>query len=168
MNEHTINTTPHERHIVLVAPEVHWNTGNAGRTCLGYDAHLHLIKPLSFSLDDKHLKRAGLDYWSEVNLHVWDNFEALIEEFQPTDEEIALLTTRGQQPLWNITPAKRMFLIFGSETKGLPGEIHDRYSGRAFRIPTNNDIRCLNLSTSVGIALYESLRGLLYSPMKQI
>ena len=155
------NTFPanYERHIVLVAPEVHWNTGNAGRTCLGYGAHLHLIKPLGFSLADKHLKRAGLDYWSEVDLHVWDDFESFIEEYKPSDEEIVLLTTRGDRPLWNMIPTKRMFLIFGSETKGLPEEIHDRYRNQSFRIPINDEIRCLNLSTSVGIALYESLRS---------
>ncbi len=151
--------SPIQRHVVLVAPEVHWNTGNIGRTCLGAGAQLHLVRPLGFSLDDRHLKRAGLDYWASVQLHVWDNFECFINQLKPNQDEVVLLTKQGKHPFWDMPRQQRLFLIFGSETKGLPGHILARYPSRTFYIPICKDIRCLNLSTAVGIALYETLRG---------
>lgn len=147
-----------ERHVVLVAPEVHWNTGNIGRTCLGAGATLHLVQPLGFSLEDKHVKRAGLDYWSKVRLKVWDNFGDMLVAMQATDDEIALFTKSGRQPHWQMPSPQRLFMIFGSETKGLPDDLRQHFNQRTYRIPIHADIRCLNLSTSVGIALYESLR----------
>ena len=147
------------RHVVLVAPEVHWNTGNAGRTCLGAGAHLHLIRPLGFSLDDRHLKRAGLDYWPKVLLSVWDDFDQFEATMAPQLSEVALLTKNGQTPFWQMPKPERQFLIFGSETKGLPKIILERYSEATYVIPQTDAIRCLNLSTTVGIALYESLRS---------
>ena len=148
-----------ERHVVLITPEVHWNTGNIGRTCLGVGARLHLIKPLGFSLSSKALKRAGLDYWQRVDLKVWENWEAFSASQQPLPEEMALLSKNGSQPFWEITPANRQFLIFGSETGGLPDFIRSRYPHRTYHIPISHQIRCLNLSTAVGIVLYESLRA---------
>lgn len=148
----------YERHVVLVAPEVHWNTGNIGRTCLGTGARLHLIKPLGFSLDSREVKRAGLDYWPEVDLSIWDDFESFLEHVSPLDNEVALFTKSGSQLFWSISPARRMFLVFGSETKGLPEPILSRFQHVTYRIPIRAQIRCLNLSTAVGIALYESLR----------
>ena len=147
-----------ERHIVLVEPEVHWNTGNIGRTCLGTDAALHLIKPLGFSLDSKQVKRAGLDYWKHVKLYLWENFDRFLEEMTPEPEEIAIFTKNGKHPFWEIPPTIKLFLIFGSETKGLPDSILSRYRESSYFIPITGNIRCLNLSTSVGIVLYESLR----------
>lgn len=147
-----------ERHVVLVAPEVHWNTGNAGRTCLGAGAALHLVRPLGFSLDDRHVRRAGLDYWPKVPLSVWDDFEHFTNVLQPGASEIVLLTKSGRRPHWQMPAPERLFLIFGSETKGLPAEILESYPDQTYHIPTNDSIRCLNLSTAVGIALYESLR----------
>lgn len=147
-----------ERHVVLVAPEVHWNTGNIGRTCLGAGAVLHLVKPLGFSLNEKQVKRAGLDYWSKVSLHLWDHFDQLVNALQVTDPEVLLLTKSGGQRHWLMPSPKRLFLVFGSETQGLPDDLLHRYRERTFRIPIHADIRCLNLSTSVGIVLYESLR----------
>ena len=148
-----------ERHVVLVAPEIHWNTGNIGRTCLGVNAHLHLIKPIGFDLDEKAVKRAGLDYWHKVKLNTWEDFDAFCGHFQPEDREVALLTKNGTQSIWELPARKRLFLIFGSETKGLPAAILESYPQTTYRIPISNQIRCLNLSTAVGIALYESLRG---------
>jgi tRNA (cytidine/uridine-2'-O-)-methyltransferase len=145
-------------HVVLVAPEVHWNTGNIGRTCLGAGAMLHLIRPLGFSLEDRHLRRAGLDYWTRVPLRVWDDFDDFLEGMQPAGREMALFTKRGERSFWRMPPVRRRFLVFGSETRGLPGGLLDRYPGRAYRIPIEPHIRCLNLSTAVGIALYESVR----------
>jgi tRNA (cytidine/uridine-2'-O-)-methyltransferase len=150
-----------ERHIVLVAPEVHWNTGNIGRTCLGTETALHLIKPLGFSLDSKQVKRAGLDYWENVRLSLWDNFDHFLNEMAPQKQEIAIFTKRGKNPFWTMPSTERLFLIFGSETKGLPERILATYQDSSYFIPITGDIRCLNLSTSVGIALYESLRSLL-------
>ena len=147
-----------ERHVVLVAPEVPWNTGNIGRTCLGAGAYLHLIKPLGFSLDERDLKRAGLDYWHKVKLSVWDDFDSFQKNMGPETEEVALFTKNGSVSFWSMPSSERLFLIFGSETKGLPETILYQYRHVAFYIPTTSEIRCLNLSTTVGIALYESLR----------
>ena len=147
-----------ERHVVLVSPEVPWNTGNAGRTCLGAGAHLHLIKPLGFSLGHRELKRAGLDYWHKVSVFVWDNFEAFKTEMVPGKNEIAVFSKKGRKPFWSMPVSKRLFLIFGSETKGLSDDILTAYHQATYHIPITTEIRCLNLSTSVGIALYESMR----------
>jgi tRNA (cytidine/uridine-2'-O-)-methyltransferase len=146
------------RHVVLVAPEVHWNTGNIGRTCLGANAVLHLVRPLGFSLDSRHVRRAGLDYWSRVDPYVWDDFQLFLDHMQPKDGEIALYTKRGTQPYWQSPSTARLFLVFGSESRGLPQEILDRYPLNTYSIPMSDQIRCLNLSTAVGIALFESLR----------
>jgi tRNA (cytidine/uridine-2'-O-)-methyltransferase len=150
------------RHVVLVAPEIHWNTGNIGRTCLGADAHLHLIEPLGFSLDERQVKRAGLDYWHKVKLKVWPDFGEFISAMAPERDEIALFSKNGAQPIWDLPEMKRAFLIFGAETKGLPAEILNRYPQSIYSIPINHDIRSLNLSTAVGIALYETLRPAIF------
>ncbi|MCP4719559.1 MAG: tRNA (cytidine(34)-2'-O)-methyltransferase [Desulfobacteraceae bacterium] len=152
------NPNHFERHVVLVAPEVHWNTGNIGRTCLGADAFLHLIKPLGFSLDSREVKRAGLDYWDKVKLAVWEDFDCFMRSLEPKAGEVALFTKNGAAPFWNMPDPGRMFLIFGSETKGLSDEILSLFEPSTYFIPTSKAIRCLNLSTAVGIALYESLR----------
>lgn len=151
-----------ERHVVLVAPEVHWNAGNIGRTCLGAGAYLHLIKPLGFSLDSREVKRAGLDYWPKVRLFVWEDFECFEKKMSPGESEMALFTKAGKKLFWDLSFQPRLFLIFGSETRGLPKTIVSVYKDATYRIPILGEIRCLNLSTAVGIALYESLR-----PVKQ-
>ncbi|QTA78934.1 tRNA (guanosine(18)-2'-O)-methyltransferase [Desulfonema limicola] len=150
----------YERHVVLVCPQVHWNTGNIGRTCLGTGARLHLIKPLGFSLDSQQVKRAGLDYWQKVNLSVWDDFYSFTQAMNPLEKEIAVFAKKGAKPFWSKIWTDRSFLIFGSETKGLPESILSRYKNEVFHIPVLQNIRCLNLSTAVGIGLYESLRHL--------
>lgn len=147
-----------ERHVVLVRPEVHWNTGNIGRTCLGAGAALHLIRPLGFSLDGKHVKRAGLDYWHKVPLKVWDDFDQFVADTGATDDQIVLFSKGGRKCHWEMPSPQRLFMVFGSETKGLPPVLLKRFENQVFRIPIRADIRCLNLSTAVGIALYESLR----------
>jgi tRNA (cytidine/uridine-2'-O-)-methyltransferase len=149
---------PLERHVVLVEPEVPWNTGNIGRTCLGAGAFLHLIKPLGFSLESRELKRAGLDYWHKLRLSVWDDFNSFQENMVPQKDEVALFTKNGASSFWSMPSADRLFLIFGSETKGLPETIISLYKYATYHIPITDEIRCLNLSTTVGIALYESLR----------
>lgn len=148
-----------ERHVVLVAPEVHWNTGNIGRTCLGAGAVLHLVKPLGFSLNSRQVKRAGLDYWHRVPLRVWDAFDYFRNEMAPAPGEVALFSKTGGRSFREMPSSPRLFLIFGSETKGLPETVLSAFPGADYHIPITSRIRSLNLSTAVGIALYESLRG---------
>jgi tRNA (cytidine/uridine-2'-O-)-methyltransferase len=147
-----------QRHVVLVSPEVHWNTGNIGRTCLGVNAYLHLIEPLGFSLSEKEVKRAGLDYWHKVKLTVWSSFQVFLTHIKPKKEEVVLFTKSGEKSFWDMPSRERMFLIFGSETQGLPESLISCYPDALYHIPSNREIRSLNLSTAVGIALYESLR----------
>ena len=158
MNETLSAHAQPERHVVLVAPEIHWNTGNIGRTCLGTGAALHLIEPLGFSLEEKQVKRAGLDYWQHVDLRIWPDFDTFMHDLAPAPEEICLFTKKGNRVFWDLPPLDRLFLVFGAETGGLPPPILKRFSGALFAIPMNGAIRSLNLSTAVGIALYESLR----------
>jgi tRNA (cytidine/uridine-2'-O-)-methyltransferase len=155
----TNQTAPLERHIVLVAPEIHWNTGNIGRTCLAANACLHLIRPLGFSLESREVRRAGLDYWDEVRLSVWDDFEAFLSVMQPEQGEVALFAKTGARSYLSMRPLERMTLVFGAETMGLPDATLKRYPNAAYHIPITRKTRSLNLSTAVGIALYESLRS---------
>ena len=147
-------------HVVLVQPEIHWNTGNAGRTCLAVGATLHLIEPLGFSLDEKQVRRAGLDYWEHVDLRVWpgwDEFEAQL----PALGEPFFFSTKAQRTIWDapLGASDDVVLVFGRETGGLPDGIHRRYRDRFVTMPIASEhVRSLNLSTSVGIALYEVLR----------
>ncbi len=147
-------------HVVLVHPEIHWNTGNAGRTCLAAGATLHVIEPLGFSLDEKQVKRAGLDYWEHVDLRVWKDWAAF-EGALPELGAPFFLSTKATKRLWDAPLAETsdVVLIFGRETGGLPQEIHDRYRDRFVGVPILSPlVRSLNLSTSVGIAVYEVLR----------
>jgi tRNA (cytidine/uridine-2'-O-)-methyltransferase len=147
-------------HVVLVHPEIHWNTGNAGRTCLATGATLHLIEPLGFSLDEKQVKRAGLDYWEHVDLRVWPGWE-VFENMMPTLGDPYFFSTKATRVLWD-TPLgvpESVVLVFGRETGGLPDSIHERYRDRFVTMPIASPrVRSLNLSTSVGIAVYEVLR----------
>ena len=160
MNHHLQNRDGRqlERHVVLVAPEIHWNTGNIGRTCLATGTCLHLIIPLGFSLDSREVQRAGLDYWDSVQLRLWEDFDGFESEMAPEKNEVALFSKRGAAPFWSMPTPDRLFLIFGSETKGLPEEILNKYADATYYIPITTNIRSLNLSTTAGIALYESLR----------
>ena len=151
-------SAPCERHVVLVAPEIPGNTGSIGRTCLGAEAYLHLIKPLGFSLENREVKRAGLDYWHRVKLTIWDDFESFEKKMDPQKDEMVLFTKNGAKPLWDMPSPARLFLVFGSETRGLPQTIVSRYKHATYQIPITDEIRSLNLATAVGIALYESLR----------
>jgi tRNA (cytidine/uridine-2'-O-)-methyltransferase len=147
-------------HVVLVHPEIHWNTGNAGRTCLATGATLHLVKPLGFSLGEREVKRAGLDYWEHVDLRVWQNWEAFEREL-PALGEPYFFSTKATRVYWDapLGSAERVVLIFGRETGGLPPELHERYRERFLTMPMRSThVRSLNLSTSVAIVLYETLR----------
>ena len=147
-------------HVVLVHPEIHWNTGNAGRTCLATGATLHLVQPLGFSLDERQVKRAGLDYWEHVDRRVWPDWETFENEL-PAMGEAYFFSTKATRLMWDapLGAADNVVLIFGRETGGLPAEIHERYRDRFLTMPIlSSQVRSLNLSTSVGIAVYEVLR----------
>ena len=147
-------------HVVLVHPEIHWNTGNAGRTCLAAGATLHLVEPLGFSLDERQVKRAGLDYWKHVDLRVWSDWDAF-EQKLPTLGEPYFFSTRATRMLWDapLGGCPKVVLVFGRETGGLPAALNEQYRDRFVTMPIlSPHVRSLNLSTSVGIAVYEVLR----------
>jgi tRNA (cytidine/uridine-2'-O-)-methyltransferase len=147
-------------HVVLVHPEIHWNTGNAGRTCLAAGATLHLVKPLGFSLDEKEVRRAGLDYWEHVDVRVWESWDAIEREL-PSLGEPWFFSTKASRLVWDapLGGTDDPVLVFGRETGGLAAPIHERYADRMLAMPiASPHVRSLNLSTSVGIALYEVLR----------
>ncbi|MCC6241426.1 MAG: tRNA (cytidine(34)-2'-O)-methyltransferase [Gemmatimonadaceae bacterium] len=147
-------------HVVLVHPEIHWNTGNAGRTCLAAGATLHLIEPLGFSLDERQLKRAGLDYWEHVDLKVWPDW-ATFEQQLPSLGEPFFFSTKGTTTYWDAPFGAHadVVLVFGRETGGLPEELYQRYAERLLTMPMHSPhVRSLNLSTSVAIAVYDVLR----------
>jgi tRNA (cytidine/uridine-2'-O-)-methyltransferase len=147
-------------HVVLVHPEIHWNTGNAGRTCLAAGARLHLIEPLGFSLDERQVRRAGLDYWEHVDLRLWPDWTTFQADL-PALGEPYFFSTKATRLLWEAALGSfdNVVLIFGRETGGLPVDLHERYSDRFVALPmVSPRVRSLNLSTSVGIAVYEALR----------
>ncbi|MDR3206823.1 MAG: tRNA (cytidine(34)-2'-O)-methyltransferase [Oscillospiraceae bacterium] len=143
-------------HIVLVEPEIPQNTGNISRTCAATGCPLHLVKPLGFSLADKYLKRAGLDYWPLLDLTVYDSFDA----FWPLCRErrFWLLSTKAPRAYTEAAFAPDDFLLFGRETAGLPETLLRAHPDRALRIPMRPGLRSLNLSNSVAIVLFEALR----------
>ena len=141
--------------IVLVEPEIPPNTGNVGRLCLATESTLHLVKPLGFSLDDRQLKRAGLDYWDDVDLKVWDSLEEL--QHVNASERFFFVTTKSQRAYWDVKFHPGDFLIFGRETKGLPEEVLAEHAKDCITIPMAGT-RSLNLATAVGIVLYEGIR----------
>ena len=143
-------------HVVLVEPEIPPNTGNVGRLCLATGAHLHLVKPLGFSLDDKLLKRAGLDYWREVRVTLWDSFAAL--QAAQSGARFWFLTTKSERAYWDAPFRDGDFLVFGRETKGLPETLLAAHAESALTIPMSDRTRSLNLATAVGIVLYEAVR----------
>ncbi len=143
--------------IVLIEPEIPPNTGNIGRLCLATGAHLHLVKPLGFSIDDKTLIRAGLDYWKDVRVTVWESF-ADLQEAQPAGARYFFLTTKTTRAYWDARFQDGDFLVFGRETRGLPEPLLERNAGRCLTIPMSGGTRSLNLATAVGIVLYEAVR----------
>ncbi len=145
-------------HVVLVEPEIHWNTGNAGRTCLAAGAQLHLVSPLGFSLDDKNVRRAGLDYWPRVHPQVWTDW-AQLEAVLPSLGTPFFFTARGRRRFQEVPYPRPAVLIFGRESVGLPQDLLDRHAEATVTIPMRDpEVRSLNLSTSVALAAYEVRR----------
>ena len=142
--------------VVLVEPEIPPNTGNIGRLCLATESTLHLIKPFGFSLDDRQLRRAGLDYWDEVPLQLWKSFGAL-RRAQAADTRYFFLTTKSRQPYYEVRFRKNDFIVFGRETKGLPHDLLAANTDNCITIPMHGT-RSLNLATAVAIVLFEAVR----------
>lgn len=143
--------------IVLVEPEIPPNTGNIGRLCLSTGARLHLVKPLGFSLEDRALRRAGLDYWREVDVKLWDSLDEIFAATQP-GPRFFFLTTKTTRSYWDARFEDGDFLVFGRETKGLPEALLAARRDDCLTIPMSGGTRSLNLATAVGIVLYEAVR----------
>ncbi|PYL77533.1 MAG: tRNA (cytidine(34)-2'-O)-methyltransferase [Verrucomicrobia bacterium] len=141
--------------IVLVEPEIPPNTGNVGRLCLATRSTLHLIGPLGFSLDDRQLKRAGLDYWEEVELREWSTLDEL--QKANASARFFYLTTKSKQPYFDVKFRPKDFLVFGRETKGLPEGVLNENRTSCITIPMHGT-RSLNLATAVAIVLFEAMR----------
>jgi len=141
--------------VVLVEPEIPPNTGNVGRLCLATKSTLHLVKPLGFSLEDRQLKRAGLDYWDDVELKVWESLDALMKS--NASARHFFVTTKTKRAYWDVKFRPSDFLIFGRETKGLPESLLADNERDCITIPMQG-ARSLNLATAVGIVLYEAIR----------
>ena len=142
--------------VVLIEPEIPPNTGNIGRLCLATGATLHLVKPLGFSIDDRALMRAGLDYWKEVDVRLWDSFEDLQRAQQP-DVRLFFLTTKSDRAYYDVGFQSGDFLVFGRETKGLPEALLAAHGEQLLTIPMQGT-RSLNLATAVAIVLFEAMR----------
>ena len=142
--------------VVLVEPEIPPNTGNVGRLCLATRSTLHLVRPFGFSLDDRQLRRAGLDYWDEVLLQTWDSFGAL-QRAQSAETRYFFLTTKTERPYYSVDFRNNDFLVFGRETKGLPHKLLAANTDNSITVPMHGT-RSLNLATAVGIVLFEAVR----------
>ncbi len=151
-------------HIVLNAPEIPGNTGNIGRLCAGTNIWLHLVEPLGFALDDRYLKRAGLDYWPNVKLCVHGSFEEVEAIFRR--EKMYFLTKKATRVYTDAEMGPGTVLVLGRETKGLDEELLERYADRTIRIPTTDKVRSLNMSNACAIVVYEALRQQDWGPLE--
>ena len=151
--------------IVLVEPEIPQNTGNIVRTCAATGASLHMVRPLGFSVEDKYLKRAGLDYWNEVNIQYYDSFEEIREKYK--ENAFYFASTKAAKTYTEIVYPSHSFFVFGKETAGLPEKLLNANIEWCIRIPMKNEIRSLNLSNSVAVVVYEALRQGEFEGMKR-
>ena len=145
--------------IVLIEPEIPNNTGNIGRLALATSSRLHLVKPFGFEIDDKRLKRAGLDYWQHLEVIYYDSID---DFFQKNNEaNMVFLSSHGKQAHWDIKYTNELFLVFGKESVGLPNSLIEKQQDQLFKIPLySKEIRSLNLANAVSIIVYEGLRQL--------
>ena len=156
--------------VVMVEPEIPQNTGNIARTCAAIGAKLHLVHPLGFSISEKAVKRAGLDYWDKVEIEEHNSFDEFLKKYKPEENNMFFATTKGKhvysEP--NYSNMEEVFLLFGKETKGLPEDILQKYIDKTIRIPMRNNLRSLNLSNSVAIVVYEVLRQKEFENLEEI
>jgi tRNA (cytidine/uridine-2'-O-)-methyltransferase len=144
--------------IILYKPEIPENTGNIGRLCVGTNTQLHIIKPMKFFLNDKYLKRAGLDYWEHVDLKIHENYDNFLENTD--NSNIYLFSTKAEKHFYDIRFNENDALVFGPESSGLPNEMLQKYYHNVYKIPMSENIRSINLANSVAIVLYEAIRQL--------
>ena len=144
--------------IVLLEPEIPANTGNIGRTCVATKTALHLIRPLGFEVNDKMIRRAGLDYWKDLNVQIYDDFADFLRRNPDSNGRLFMATTKARQTYADVSFRDGDYIMFGKESAGIPEEILVQYEPQCIRIPMAEDCRSLNLSNSVSIVLYEALR----------
>ncbi len=146
--------------VVMVEPEIPQNTGNIARTCAITGAKLHLVHPLGFSISDKYLKRAGLDYWDKLEIEEHESLSAFLEKYKPEEHNMYYASTKAQHCYADVDYSNmdEVFILFGKETKGLPEDLLQKYMDNTIRIPMLDNLRSLNLSNSVAIIVYEVLR----------
>ena len=157
--------------IVLVEPEIPQNTGNIARTCAITGAKLHLVHPLGFKINEKAIKRAGLDYWDKLEIEEHDSLEKFLEKYKPEENNMFFATTKGKTKYTDINYAKmeEVFILYGKETKGLPEWLLEKYlDKKTIRIPMLPTLRSLNLSNSVAIITYEILRQQDFKDLQEV
>lgn len=156
--------------IVLVEPEIPQNTGNIARTCAALGAKLHLVYPLGFSISEKSVKRAGLDYWDKLEIEEHISFNKFLEKYKPEENNMFLVTTKGKHVYSDPKYGEydEVFLLFGKETKGLPEDFLLKYIDKTIRIPMRETLRSLNLSNSVAIVAYETYRQANFNNLEEI
>ena len=156
--------------VVLVEPEIPQNTGNIARTCAALGAKLHLVYPLGFSISEKQVKRAGLDYWDKLDIEEHNTFKDFLEKYKPEEHNMFFVTTKGKKVYSEVNYADfdEVFLLFGKETKGLPEDILKKYINKTIRIPMRETLRSLNLSNSVAIVAYDVFRHVNFEGLEEI
>ena len=156
--------------IVLVEPEIPQNTGNIARTCAALGAKLHLVHPLGFSISEKYVRRAGLDYWDKVEIEEHENFEKFLEKYKPEEHNMYFVTTKGKHVYSDVdySNMQEVFALFWKETKGLPEDILVKYIDKTIRIPMREGLRSLNLSNSVAIVAYDIFRQAGFDNLQEI
>ena len=156
--------------IVLVEPEIPQNTGNIARTCAAIGAKLHLVYPLGFSISEKAVKRAGLDYWDKVEIEEHTSFNSFLQKYMPEQNNMFFVTTKGKHVYCepNYKQMDEVFLLFGKETKGLPEDILQKYIDNTIRIPMRKTLRSLNLSNSVSIVAYDVFRQVEFDGLEEV
>ena len=156
--------------VVLVEPEIPQNTGNIARTCAATGGKLHLVHPLGFSINEKAVKRAGLDYWDKLDIEEHESFNKFLEKYKPEENNMFFVTTKGKhiysEPKYS--EMDEIFILFGKETKGLPEDILVKYIDKTIRIPMRSTLRSLNLSNSVSIVVYDILRQKDFENLEEI
>ena len=156
--------------VVLVEPEIPQNTGNIARTCAAIGAKLHLVYPLGFSISEKQVKRAGLDYWDKLDIEEHLNFKEFLDKYKPEENNMFFVTTKGKH-VYDEPDYKNMdeiFILFGKETKGLPEDTLKKYLDKTIRIPMREGLRSLNLSNSVAIVAYDICRQTDFNSLEEI
>ena len=156
--------------IVLVEPEIPQNTGNIVRTCAALGAKLHLVYPLGFSISEKQVKRAGLDYWDKLEIEEHESFKKFLEKYKPEENNMFFVTTKGKHVYSDVdySNMNEVFALFGKETKGLPEDILLKYIDKTIRIPMREGLRSLNLSNSVAIVAYDIFRQAGFDKLQEI